>query len=75
MNAPILPPGAERIRRIRELILDVDEAVVDLTDSLRQVNDPDLRPRIVAFADGARATLDAEREFPDRTRLIGLTSC
>jgi hypothetical protein len=64
MNAPILPPGAERIRRLRELILDVDEGVADLTHSLPQVNDPDLRPRIVAFAEGARATLDAERESP-----------
>ena len=29
-----------------------------------QVNDPDLRPRIVAFAEKARARLDAERESP-----------
>jgi hypothetical protein len=64
MNAPVLPPGAERLRRLRELILDVDEAVIDLTSSLPQVNDPGLRPRIVAFAEGARATLDAERESP-----------
>src|SRR4051794_3357396 len=64
MSAPVLPPGAERIRRFREIIDDVDEAVADLTNSLRQVNDPDLRPRIVAFAEGARATLDAERESP-----------
>lgn len=64
MNAPVLPPGAERLRRLRELIVDVDEAVADLAHSLPQVNDPDLRPRIVAFAEGARATLDAERESP-----------
>jgi len=64
MNAPALPPGAERVQRLRTLIGDVDEAVADLTDALPQVNDPDLRPRIVAFAEGAHATLDAERESP-----------
>jgi len=74
MNAPLLPPGAERIRRLHELIIDVDEAVADLAHALPQVNDPDLRPRIVAFTEGARATLDAERESPgpeaaDRLRI------
>jgi len=64
MNAPVLPPGAERLRRLRVLILDVDEAVEELCEALPQINDPDLRPRIVAFAEGARATLDAEREAP-----------
>src|SRR4051794_24012071 len=64
MNAPILPPGAERLRRLRELILEVNEAVADLAHLLPQINDPDLRPRIVAFAEGARATLNAERDLP-----------
>src|SRR3954447_12149782 len=64
MNAPVLPPGAERLRRLRVLILDVDEAVEELCEALPQINDPDLRPRIVAFAEGERATLDAERDSP-----------
>src|SRR4051794_38736769 len=64
MSAPALPPGAERVQRLRALIGDVGEAVGELCDALPQVNDPDLRPRIVAFAEGARATLDAERDSP-----------
>ena len=64
MSAPALPPGAERICRFGELIRDVDEAVADLAHALPQVNDPDLRPRIEAFTEGARGTLEVEREAP-----------
>ena len=64
MSTPVLPPGAERVLRLRDLIVDVDEAVAGLCDALPQINDRDLRPRILAFVEGARTTLDAQEDYP-----------
>ena len=64
MSALPLPPGAQRLTQLVACVSDLDAAVGKLRNELPQVNDPGLRPRVIAFVQASDAMLSGHGAEP-----------